>query len=320
MPADAWANAIAIRSKLMLEIASGLVGGPDTSLRQAKVTLRAQGAADWALSLYGSGTMEAVDAVVSREADLAIVNPSAALALAHRGLAPFKAPLPVRTITVIPSHDQCVFAVRSDTGLSCVEEIAARKVPLKILLRGDPRHGLHPILDHIAAAAGFSLEELRAWGGSTRLEGMLPWPHTPKFAALVRGDVDAVFDEGAGGWVNEALAAGMTILPLGEASIRKLEACGFRRGVLSKKAFPGLPQDVSSVDFSGWPVFSHAELDDRRVTQICAALDERKHLIPWQGDGPLPVERMCRDALDTPIDVPFHPAAERYWRERGYLD
>jgi TRAP-type uncharacterized transport system substrate-binding protein len=316
MPA---ANAITIRSKLMLEIASGLVEGPDTSVRQAKVTLREQGAGEWSLSLYGSGTLEAVDAVVNREADLAIVNPAAALLLAYRGYRPYKAPLPVRTIAVIPSHDQCVFAVRSDTGLSSVEEIAERKVPLRILLRGDPRHGLHAILDHIVAAAGFSLADLRSWGGSTRLEGMLPWPDSPKFSALVRGDVDAVFDEGSSSWVDAALAAGVTILPIGEATIRKLEATGFRRGILRKEVFRGLPQDVSSIDFSGWPVFTHAELEDRRVAQICAALDARKHLMPWQGEGPMPLERMCLDALDTPLDVPFHPAAERYWRERGYL-
>ena len=49
------------------------------------------------------------------------------------------------------------------------------------------------------------------------------------------------------------------------------------------------------------------------------ALDARKHHIPWQGDGPLPVERMCVDAADTPLDVPLHPAAELYWRQCGYL-
>ena len=138
-------------------------------------------------------------------------------------------------------------------------------------------------------------------------------------APVVRGEADAIFDEATESWVNEALAAGMTILPLREGTLHKLEATGFRRGILSKTVFPALAQDASSIDFSGWPVFTHAALDDRRVTQICAALDARKHLIPWQGDGPLPVERMCIDALDTPFDVPFHPAAERYWRERGYL-
>lgn len=320
MPAPApRANAITIRSKLMLEIAAELVSGPDWGLRQAKVTLREQGADEWALSLYGSGTMEGFDAVMKRDADLAICNPSASLTLAYRGHAPFKAPLPVRTIAIIPSHDQCVFAVRSETRLQCVEEIAERRFPLRVLLRGDPRHGLHPILDHIAAAAGFSLDELRAWGGSTRLEGMMPLPDSAKFAAVVRGEADAIFDEATESWVGAAVAAGLTILPLRESTLRKLEALGLRRGILCKAVMPELPQDIASIDFSGWPIYTRADLSEQRVTQICAALDARKHLMPWQGDGPMPVQRMCIDAPDTPIDVPFHPAAERYWRERGYI-
>ncbi|MFM9971566.1 MAG: TAXI family TRAP transporter solute-binding subunit [Burkholderiales bacterium] len=313
------ANAITIRSKLMLEIASELVAGPDWGLRQVKVSLREQGAPEWALSLYGSGTMESFDAVMNHRADLAICNPSASLTLAYRGHAPFKAPLPVRTIAIIPSHDQCVFAVRAETGLQSVEEIAERKCPLRVLLRGDPQHGLHAILDHIAAAAGFSLDDLRVWGGTTQLTGMMPLPDSAKFAAVVRGEADAIFDEATESWVGAAVKAGLTILPMREKTLQKLLALGFRKGILKKAIMPELPQDIASIDFSGWPVFTHADTPDTRITQICAALDARKHLMPWQGDGPMPVERMCIDALDTPIDVPFHPAAERYWRERGYL-
>ena len=133
------------------------------------------------------------------------------------------------------------------------------------------------------------------------------------------GPLDAVFDEASDVWGDHALEIGMTMLPLAETTVRKLEAIGYRRSVLKKSTFAKLPTDVLTVDFSGWPIFVHADLPDERVTQICAALDVRKDRIPWQGEGPLPVERMCRDAPDTPVDIPFHPAAERLWRERGYI-
>jgi TRAP-type uncharacterized transport system substrate-binding protein len=29
---------------------------------------------------------------------------------------------------------------------------------------------------------------------------------------------------------------------------------------------------------------------------------------------------MCRDTIEGPLTIPLHPAAERFWRERGYLD
>ena len=314
-----WANPVTTRSMVMIEIAAGLVTGPDVGVRQAKVLLREQGKKDWALSLYGSGTMESIDSVMNHEADVAIANPCSALMLAHRGHAPFSKPLPVRTIAVIPSLDQMVFAVKSDTGIRTFEEIAAKKVPLRVGLRGDPRHGLNTIMDHITAAAGFTFDDLKSWGGEPRHFGPLPWPGGEKLQAVANGEINAIFDEASDIWVGEALDLGMTILPLAEATVQKLEDLGYRRGIIRKELFPRLPADVLSIDFSGWPIFVHADLPDERVAQICAALDQRKAHIPWQGEGPLPVEHMCRDTPETPIDVPLHPAAERFWRERGYL-
>ena len=86
-----------------------------------------------------------------------------------------------------------------------------------------------------------------------------------------------------------------------------------------KSAYPKLSRDVLTLDFSGWTLFVHAEADDALVTQICAGLDARKARIPWEEPGDLPVERMAREAPDTPQTVPLHPAAERFWRSRGYL-
>lgn len=321
MPSPFKANAITTRSRVVLEIAAELVAMEGQSLRQAKVLLRAQGEGDptWPLRLFGSSTNEGIEAVVSGESALAIINPAAALSIAYRGAAPYQVPQPVRTLAVIPSFDQYVFAVHPRTNLVRFEEIAERRFPLKTLLRDQADHCLHFILDHIAAAAGFSIRDLQSWGGYARREGSLPYPESPKLAKLLAGEVDAIFDEAVYEWVGEATEAGMTILPLAESTIRKLEMIGYRRGVIEKKHYPRLPRDIPTIDFSGWAIFVHAGLPDATVTRFCQALDARKHLIPWEGDGPLPVERMCRDAPDTPLYVPLHPAAERFWRQRGYL-
>jgi hypothetical protein len=240
--------------------------------------------------------------------------------LAYKGMRPYDKPQPVRTIGVIPSLDQYVFAARPETGLMSFEDIGRKRYPLKVSMRAQRNHCLNLVIDDIAAAAGFTLDDVRAWGGDPRYEAILPWPHSEKFKALVRGELDAIFDEAAYVWVDAACEAGMRILPLEEATVQKLEAVGYRRNYLRKSAFPGLPHDILTLDFSGWPIFVHADLPDDMVTRLCAALDARKHLIKWEGEGPLPVHRMCRDAQDTPQQVPLHPAAERYWRQCGYLE
>ena len=150
-----------------------------------------------------------------------------------------------------------------------------------------------------------------------------PMPHE-RMDLVKSGAVEAIFDEGIHRWANLVDGLGMRFLPIGEEHIIKLEALGFKRGVIEKSLYPSLPSDVLTVDFSGWPIFTHMEAPDLLVTNFCAALEARKHSIQWQLSGgpeqpPLPLERMCTNAKDTPLDIPLHPAAERFWRERGYL-
>jgi len=92
---------------------------------------------------------------------------------------------------------------------------------------------------------------------------------------------------------------------------------GYRRAILPRSTYHKLPDDVL-LDFSGWIVFVHSEADDDLVMQICAGLDARKGRI-WEEPGDLPVERMAREAPDTPQTVPLHPAAKRLRRSRGYI-
>jgi TRAP-type uncharacterized transport system substrate-binding protein len=140
-----------------------------------------------------------------------------------------------------------------------------------------------------------------------------------RLGAVTRGEVDMVVDEAVRGWVNTAAADGMRILPLDEAMLRTLEAIGLRRAVIPKARYPKLAGDVPTLDFSGFAVYTHAEVPDEVVTAICAALEARKERIGWQVPGPLPLERMCQDPPDAPLVIPLHPAAENFWRERGYL-
>jgi TRAP-type uncharacterized transport system substrate-binding protein len=316
----AQASPITTRTQVMLEIASRLATvQEDRQFGQAKIYLRKQGTTTWPVCLFASNTAEGIEAVVKLEADVAIVNPTTPLALAVRGKGPWTSPQPVRVLAVIPSQDQYVFAVDPKTGLETFEDIGVKKFPLRIALRGEADHCLHLMLDGVCEASGFSLADVKSWGGEARRFGSLPFPNGPKFQAMAKGEIDAIFDEASDVWIAEALAAGMRLLPLREATVKKLEAIGYRRALIEKAVVPALPADVLTVDFSGWPIFVREDADDKLVTQFCAALVERADRIPWQGEGPLPIGRMCLEAPDTPQVAPLHKAAERYWSECGYL-
>ena len=317
-PSD-WPNPVTTRSQVMLAIALDLVAGEDVALRQAKVQLKEQGRGGWNLTLFGSGSFDGVDAVVKREVDLAIINPANGLMMAHRGIGPYTAPQPVCQISVIPSFDQFLLTVRPEVGITALEDIPKKKPKLVFALRGQREHCMNIMLKDVFAAAGFSFEDIARWGGEVRYEGVLPWADTPKFRDAVEGRTNALIDEGADAWGNQAMDAGMVTLTMAEETVRNLEARGYRRGILKRSLFPKLSTDALSIDFSGWPIVCRPDLEESKVRRICASLEANAHLIKWQGEGPLPVTRMCREADDTPQMVPYHSAAAAYWRERGYL-
>lgn len=306
------------RSRLMLEVAAALVSRKDFPYLQARVSLREQGAADWPMALFASDSPATIQEVANGRVQFAIINPSMILKLAALGSAPFSEPIPLRVIAVLPSLDSMLFAVKKEAGLRSFGDIRARKFPLRVSLRAQPDHSLHVIVDHVLKAAGFSLDDIVSWGGQVRYDaGMAYGPN--RIGAMQRGEIDAIFDEGASAWGNMALELGMDFLSLDNAMLSRLEAVGLRRGLIQQKHFPKLTEDVPTLDFSGWPIYTHRDTPDGMVEDFCRALEESKDRIPWAQEAPLPLAQMVRDTPDGHLEVPLHPAAERFWRQRGYL-
>jgi TRAP-type uncharacterized transport system substrate-binding protein len=178
---------------------------------------------------------------------------------------------------------------------------------------------MHDILGTVMTAAGFSGLDIVSWGGSLIYEGLVPRAGSDRFLGCVEGKTDALFDEGAHSWVEAAIDSGLTILSLRPETVERLEDIGFRRAYLRKSDYPRLKADILTIEFSGWPIFVHADLPNAKVRAICKSLDSRRHLIPWQGEGALPIETMVSDTPAGPHFVPLHEAAEAYWQERGYI-
>jgi hypothetical protein len=219
----------------MLEVASELVSRKDWPYLQARVSLREQGSDSWPVTLFASDSPATIRDVASRQVQVGIINPSMILKLAALGTPPFNEPLPLRSIAVLPASDQMVFAVNERTGLKSILDVRKQKFPLRLSLRGQPDHSLHIIVKHVLDAAGFSLEDLASWGGQVRYDAGMPYGEN-RIGALQRGQIDAIFDEGASAWGNMGLELGMTFLSLDEPILKRLESVGLRRNVIYSDA------------------------------------------------------------------------------------
>jgi len=333
-------NAGIQRAKGILEIAASLY---DTSLshqtrRAAEGTLQTDTRVGRALRLtlgvkanersndvplsFTTGSFREISAVAAGEYSLAWVNPSVLLTMAHRGKGPFKKPLPLRTLAVFPSFDVMGFAVHESSGITSLAQIKRERIPLKVSTGYEAKTDFtgSATMFTISAtlrAAGFSLGDIRKWGGKIH---SVPRPsHPTRRAAIENGTINAVFDEGIKSWGQTALDNGFRYLPLDGAVLRQLKSLGYRPSVMSRCGFRGLGGDIQTVDFSGWPMIVRADMPNDVAYAMCEAIEQRKRVIPTDNFKPLSLAQLCANDDEAPYDVPLHPGAKRFYRERGYL-
>ena len=169
----------------------------------------------------------------------------------------------------------------------------------------------------VMRAAGFTFAELRKWGGKIHLASR---PSDPvRRATIENGTVNAIFDEGIKSWSQTAIENGFRFLPLEGAVLKNMVAMGYRPGVMSTSRFPGMAEDITTIDFSGWPMIVRADMKEEVAYAICEAIEKRKEAIPNDNYKPLEMAQLCANDEEAPSDVPLHKGAERFYRERGYL-
>lgn len=253
---------------------------------------------------------------------LAWVNPSVAATLAYRGTGPFKKKLPLRVIATFPSYDVMGFAVHKSTGITSLAQIAAEKFPLRLSTHVTSEESIDssPTMFTVIAvmkAAGFALSDLKKWGGSVV---SVPRPsHPDRRDAIQNGSVNAVFDEGIKSWGQTAVDSGFIYLPIEGQVLRRLATMGYKTSVVPKSRFKGMAHDVPTVDFSGWPMAVHADLLNDVAYAVCEAIEKRRKLIPSDNFKPISMRQLCANEGEAPFNIPMHPGARRFYRERGYL-
>jgi len=258
--------------------------------------------------------------VGKKQYDFGFGNPVGLSAMAYLGRGFYKKKIPLRAIGVFPTWDRLIFAVRKDTGIESLEAIKQRKYPLRISTRrrGKLQTTLYAI-EEILKAYGMSLRDIERWGGKV-MEAPSPSSEERRQAIRTR-NADAVFDEGVKSWGALALDAGMRFLPINGTAERRMAKIGFPSAMLTRKHYSKLERDIRCIDFSGWTFFCHADLPSAIAYGMAKAVDLCHKQIPVDhfDKRPMSMHEFCRGGEAGQLNIPLHPGAKKYFREKGYL-
>ena len=265
---------------------------------------------------------ERMERVANGEADFG-VNAGYEVSWAHRGIGIYEGrAIPnLRAIASIGHPNWHAFAVTYESRLTAIEQIKERKFPLRIYT---PHAGFGGrigsggfITDKILEAYGFTLEDIKRWGGKV-LTGENEGNRSQRernFDAMVYRAY-AGFGPGGHRWQEATILNNLRFLPIASHVLAEVgEKYGLRRGLMPRLLMRGVDEDVPTFYFPNFVIYSSIHMDEEIAFMTAKSLDEHneyfaERYVPFLYNP----FRVCRDT-----GAPLHPGAERYYRSRRYL-
>jgi uncharacterized protein len=203
--------------------------------------------------------------------------------------------------------------VLASAPVSSLEEIAARKYPLKVDTGERGTGGALPA-QRAMAAHGISYENIKSWGGSVTHSA-----YREAAGRMVDGHIEAFINDdiiNSPTYVELVLSRDMRIMPLSPAAIDKLASeFGYGKAVIPANTYKGQTRDIPTISQTH-ALFAHKNVPDDLVYAMTKLAFENKSTLvaahpifssmdPVKGSQGLP--------------IPLHPGAERYYREIGAI-
>jgi TRAP-type uncharacterized transport system substrate-binding protein len=222
----------------------------------------------------------------------------------------------LRAIASIDHPSWHALAVRRGSGISSLDDIAAHKIGACFMGSGG---GPGTLLGLLMEQHGFSLDELKSWGGS-----VLPFLGRAEHTAVRDGAVDVMFSGIYAGytphgryWFEATMLHEMDFLDFAPGFIdRALEMFPgiYTKSFIPHNLFPGIDRDIAALYSKSLALYCRDDAPDGLVDLVVRGLDEQSELL-MHTPSPLWYDRRTV-ALDLPL--PLHPAAARYYESVGY--
>lgn len=230
---------------------------------------------------------------------------------AYQGTGRYAADEPMKNLRLLANIQDplwLVVAVTRDSGITDLRQIKEKKLAVRVIgnLEG-------AFSDAVLASYGISARELESWGGR-----ILRSPEER------RDGFDVVISEVSRGLPPEfsllhevSQTTDLRYLDLPDELLAEMA----ERFELERRDIPigllrGVDRRIPTVARSGTVVYGRADMPADFAYAVARALDEQQGLFAWSNN----TFSYNRHTVGRAFGVPLHPGAERYYRERGYLE
>ena len=250
-----------------------------------------------------------------KKCDLAIIH-DAEVKAALNGADPFKAPISsMKTVAVLYTWAPMQLIMNRDyaekNGITTMEDIAAKKLPINILLnkRGNVASSVG---DSMLDAIGASAANIESWGGS------VTYAASKEQGELMRDRrADAMLNSlfvNHGSIRELASAIDLALIPITDATASKVAAeWNIGKFTIPASAYDWVSGDTLSVTLSA-QLFAREDADPKMVADVTAALVD--HVDQMQGvhKAMKPLDAKLMAAATA---VPYHPASAEVYKAKG---
>jgi uncharacterized protein len=214
----------------------------------------------------------------------------------------------LRLIANIQDPSYIFVAARASTGITDLSRIKQKRWPVRILTAGIGGDATPRILAHY----GLSREAIEAAGGRV---GNTP-EDREKFDVVIGGGGPMTTAPEWRIWTEITQKFDLTFIELPDDLLAELaRATEQERGTIPAGLYRGIDRPISTVVRTGTVVYGRADLPDDFAYTVAKAMDEQQQLLQWRH---LNFSYNVHTVWNA-YEVPLHPGAARYYKERGYM-
>ncbi len=213
----------------------------------------------------------------------------------------------LRLFATIQSPNYLIVAARAELGITDLAEIKQKRWPVRLLTDGNE------VSNAVLAYYGLSRQAIESAGGHVGRGGV---PEERRnFDVIIHGGTLANAPE-FNVWYEVSQKFELNYLELPRDLLAKLARDNdMQLGTIPDGLLRGIDHPIPTVTRTGHAVYGRADNPDDFAYTVAKALDEHQDLLQWSHLNFSYNPRTVWKAFE----VPLHPGAARYYRERGYM-